>query len=255
MTQLYDARFFDWVNLTATRSARAVLPAMQACATVRSVVDVGCGQGAWLAVWAECGVDDVLGLDGAYVDINRLLIAPKFFAAADLAGGFGAPRRFDLAQSLEVAEHLPPGAGPAFVAGLCALSDVVLFSAAQPGQGGEAHLNERAPSYWAKQFETHGYAAYDALRPKLAADRSVAPWYRFNTVLYANETGTARLSAETKAALCFDLSRLDQAGDLSWTLRRLVLRPLPEPVVTRLSRLRYRLTCALDRDGTSARAA
>ena len=57
-----------------------------------------------------------------------------------------------LAESITLAEHLPAEVGPRLVERLCSLSDVVLFSAAQPGQGGEDHINERDPSYWAALF-------------------------------------------------------------------------------------------------------
>ena len=241
---IYDRKFFDWVKLTGMQSARQVLPIVRDAVAPASVADVGCGEGAWLAVWAELGVGDVMGIDGAYVDTRSLLFRSDRFMAADLSGRFGGSRRFDLAQSLEVAEHLPPGAAVSFVTQLCALSDVVLFSAAQPGQGGENHINERAPSYWAGLFRTEGYAAFDAVRPALASELSVAPWYRFNTLLFANPAGMARLSAPALAARCADLAMLDHAGDAGWKLRRALLRPLPVPVVSWLSRAQYRYRCA-----------
>ena len=251
MSRAYEDRFFDWVNLTASRSARVVLPAVRNCVTAHSVVDVGCGQGAWLSIWKELGAE-IFGLDGDYVARDRLLIAPEQFLAVDLERGYALDRRFDLAQSLEVAEHLRPATAGAFVAGLCALSDVVLFSAAQPGQGGEVHLNERTPSYWAGVFSGQGYEAYDAVRPLLAECRSVAPWYRYNTVLYANRAGRDRLSPTALGTRCDDLRQLDTAGDIGWRLRLLLLRPLPEPIVTQLSRARYRVACALERSAKAA---
>ena len=244
---VYDRKFFDWVKLTALRSAAQVLPVVRDAAAPASVVDVGCGEGAWLSVWRGLGVADVHGLDGAYVDTDTLLIERDRFASADLAGTFGSSRRFDLAQSLEVAEHLPPACSARFVAQLCALSEIVLFSAAQPGQGGENHINERLPSTWAEMFRAQGYAAYDAVRPRLAEQPAVAPWYRFNSILYANAAGTARLSAAALATRCTDLAMLDEAGDFGWRLRRRVLAPLPVGVVSWLSRLNYRVQCALPR--------
>src|ERR1700741_2467713 len=154
----YDETFYQWVNATARNSARVVLPIVAEQTRPTSVVDVGCGQGAWLEQWAELGVRDVYGIDGGHVDTTRLLIPPGNFKVADLAHPFAIERRFDIAQSLEVAEHLPAEAGPSFVKSLCKLADIVLFSAARPGQGGERHINERAPSYWAGQFALNGYA-------------------------------------------------------------------------------------------------
>lgn len=245
MAHEYDAKFFDWVKLTALGSARRFLPVVQAQTGAASVADVGCGQGAWLSVWQELGVSNVCGLDGSYVDPASLMIPRENFVAADLAAAFAVPRRFDVAQSLEVAEHLPPAISATFVACLCQLSDIVVFSAAQPGQGGEMHINERRVSWWAQQFAGHGYSAFDSLRPMLADAAGVSPWYKFNSVIYANPAGQARLSQDALALRCDDLAELDRPGNLAWKLRLAVLRPLPVPVVSWLSRAHYRLNCAL----------
>jgi hypothetical protein len=58
---------------------------------------------------------------------------------AQLLGG----ERFDLAASLEVAEHLSSARADGFVEHLTRLSDRVLFSAEVPGQGGYGHRNEQ----------------------------------------------------------------------------------------------------------------
>jgi len=248
MSHAYDNRFYDWVNMTALRSARRLIPKLAANAEIHSVADVGCGQGAWLSVWAENGVCDLHGFDGAYVDQNRLLFKGAFHPT-NLTGHFGADRRFDLVQSLEVAEHLAPEHARSFVEGLCAMSDLVMFSAARPGQGGEMHVNERLPSFWAGLFDEQGFTAYDFVRPAFVHDGEVDPWYRYNTIIYASEAGAARLSAEALAFRRDDLTQLDGGGDLAWKLRLALLAPLPVSVVTTLSRWRYRAACALQKVG------
>lgn len=239
MGHAYDDEFFQWVDMTAVRSARILLPAVIELTHPRSVIDVGCGRGTWLSVWSELGVADFQGLDGAYVDRTRLAIAAERFTPADLTQLWPVSRRFDIAQSLEVAEHLPEAAARPMIAQLCALADVVLFSAAQPGQGGEMHVNEQPLAYWANLFAMHGYAAFDCLRPRLSAEADVDPWYRYNTLVYANAAGIARLAPEALATRVEDINALAAGGDLAWRLRRAVLAPLPVPVVTMLSRLRY----------------
>jgi SAM-dependent methyltransferase len=246
MSHVYDNSFYDWVNMTALRSARRVSPLVAANARIRSVADVGCGQGAWLSIWAEQGVEDLHGFDGTYVEQNRLLFKGAF-TPSDLASHFEAGRKFDLVQSLEVAEHLPPECARSFVEQLCTLSDLVMFSAARPGQGGEMHVNERPPSFWAQLFKERGYVAYDFVRPAFARDSEVDPWYRYNTIVYASETGAARLSPEALASRRDDLAQLDGGGDLAWKLRLAILAPLPVSLVTTLSRWRYNAACALQR--------
>ena len=139
---LYNQRFFDYVNAGAERSARKLLPLL-APLEVASVLDVGSGQGVWLAVWKELGVDDVVGLDGAYVDQDRLKIPAGQFVAADLGAQFDLGRQFDLVQCLEVAEHLPKASADNLVESLTRHSDIVLFSAAAKRQGGENQINEQ----------------------------------------------------------------------------------------------------------------
>jgi hypothetical protein len=53
-----------------------------------------------------------------------------------------ARKRFDLAISLEVAEHLPEGSAGALVSTLIEAAPVVVFSAAIKGQSGTNHINE-----------------------------------------------------------------------------------------------------------------
>src|SRR3989442_1063339 len=152
MTQLYTPVFFDRQRSGSRRSAEVIVPIIEQLVAPRSVVDVGCGVGTWLGEWTRRGIADVLGVDGEYVDRAALAVQPELFMAKDLARPLGVGRRFELAMSLEVAEHLPPHAADLFVAELIGLSDCILFSAAIPSQGGVGHLNEQWQSYWAAKF-------------------------------------------------------------------------------------------------------
>ncbi len=64
----YDKRFFDYINSGAIKSAEKVLPIVIENLRPQSVLDVGCGQGAWLHVWQKLGVPDITGIDGDYVN-------------------------------------------------------------------------------------------------------------------------------------------------------------------------------------------
>jgi len=98
-------------------------------------------------VFAEAGITDYLGVDGSYVPADMLLIPRDRFLAHDLTQPLQLPDRYDLAVSLEVAEHLPASCAEAFVESLTNLAPVVFFSAAVPFQGGTTHVNEQWPEY------------------------------------------------------------------------------------------------------------
>src|SRR5688572_31594741 len=190
---VYSSDFFDYIDVGSRASARKVANLLLREMTVGSLLDVGSGHGAWAAEWLLAGVGEVIAVDGDYVQPEQLAIDKSRFIAHDLSRPLDLGRKFDLVQSLEVAEHIAAEHADLFVDNLVKHGDVVLFSAAVPHQGGEHHVNEQPPEYWRKKFAERGYAVYDWLRPLLAEQRMVKPWYRFNSFIYATETGAARL--------------------------------------------------------------
>ncbi len=142
----------------------------------RSVIDVGCGIGTWLSVFKECGVEDVWGIDGDYVDRRMLEIPEPNFIPFDLRRPFRIDREYDLAVSLEVGEHLPEQSAKQFVDSLARLAPVILFSSAIPFQGGTHHVNEQWPDYWVGLFREKGFVSLDCLRRRIWHNKDVA-WY------------------------------------------------------------------------------
>ena len=184
--RVYDERFFDEQLSRSAQSAERIVPYVVNLVHPRSVCDVGCGTGAWALEFARTGVNDYIGVDG-YVEQAQLLIPPDRFQRMDLNGVIELERRFDLAVCLEVAEHLRPERAAGLVGDLVRLADVVLFSAAVPGQGGAAHVNERWQDYWAGLFAEHRYRAVDAIRPTFWEDPHVDWWYLQNSFLFVRE--------------------------------------------------------------------
>jgi SAM-dependent methyltransferase len=152
----YNPKFYRELA-SAQESAREILPLVLDAVTPASAVDIGCGTGNWLSVASELGVDEILGVDGPWVKAQLAIPAEKFIPH-DLSTPLKLGRRFDIALSLEVAEHLPASAARVFVQSLCEVADVVVFSAAIPGQGGRRHINEQWPAYWADLFQELQYA-------------------------------------------------------------------------------------------------
>ena len=185
LAQTYAGAFFDSMGPLSAGSAERLVPLLIELTGCQSVVDVGCGDGAWLKCFSGLAIGDYLGIDGPHVGQERLKIPKERFVQRNLECPYTPQRRFDLALSLEVAEHLPDSSAEAFIDTLTACADVVVFSAAVPGQGGTNHVNEQPPEYWAGLFATRGYQAVDCIRPIVWNDRSIAVWYRQNTLLYA----------------------------------------------------------------------
>lgn len=181
----YTSDFYRKQAADSRRSAEIIVPLVVDLIRPNSVVDVGCGVGAWLSVFMDHGIGDVLGVDGAWVDKAELRIPERRFTSFDLEKPLRLGRQFDLAMSVEVAEHLPAECAEIFVASLTRLAPVVLFSAAIPFQGGTHHLNEQWPEYWAGYFRERGYAAVDCLRKKIWRNDNVDWWYAQNILIFA----------------------------------------------------------------------
>lgn len=216
---LYSADFYASHRDGARRSALVVGRLLLDWLGPRSVVDVGCGQGTWLAALTELGVTDVLGVDGAHVDRGALEIPPDRFVAHDLATPLRLERRFDLVISLEVAEHLPEEAAARFVESLAGLGDAILFSAAAPHQGGRGHCNEQWPGYWADLFAGHGLRCVDCLRRRLWSEPAVDWWYAQNALVFVTDEvleGRPRLRVEDPLAGMRPLALVHPTRFLEW---------------------------------------
>lgn len=185
MAGSYTTDFYDRIGEGSLESARVVVPLIQAMFNATSVIDFGCGTGSWLKAFEENGASDVQGLDFGEVAPEQLQIAPERFATMDLSERVDLGRRFDLAISLEVAEHLSEDAANQFVGNLVRHADIVVFSAAIPGQLGNGHINCQYPSYWAEIFSHHMYRCYDALRADIWERDEIPFWYRQNMVVFA----------------------------------------------------------------------
>lgn len=182
---LYDLEQRRRLQETSRRSAGHWVPVLAEALRPRSVVELGCGTGEWLAGFVRAGVDEVLGLDLPEAAEAGLAVAPEQFMAADLTDPPALHREFDLALTMEVAEHLPYELAEAFVAYVCALAPAVLFGAAVPLQGGEQHHNEQYPEFWAELFAVYGFQPVDCFR-KLYWNEPEASWfYAQNALLYA----------------------------------------------------------------------
>lgn len=199
MVQYNTAFYLDQMDESYV-SAKKILGILFERYRPTSVVDLGCGVGTWLRACLDLGVTDIDGRDGDYVDRSLLKIPPECFHAADLSQPQTVGRRYDLAMSLEVAEHLERSSAENIVGALTRLSDVVLFSAAMPYQGGTGHSNENWLEYWAILFRRNDYVAVDYLRPLCWNSADVCFWYRQNVMLFAKRQLAPKLFPQAALA-------------------------------------------------------
>jgi SAM-dependent methyltransferase len=237
----YGNAFFAYQQIGSLTSARSVALIVLRHLKATSILDVGCGAGAWLAAYIESGVPEVIGVDADYVRPDQLLFDASRFQATDVARPFRLGRTFDLVQCLEVAEHLDPSASQTLVDNLVAHAPIVVFSAAPPGQGGENHINERPYEYWRDLFAERDYALFDFLRPQIRFRAGVEHWYRYNMLVFVRRDAIASLEPAVAATRVDALSAVPDLSPIGWRIRRHMLSALPPSVVTRMASIKHGL--------------
>lgn len=183
---LYDKKFYE-TNQKDLEASQIIMSYVYNKLKPKSVVDFGCGSGTWLSSVEKLGCNDILGLDGGYINREWLLFDEKKFMAADLTKKIDLSKKYDLAISLEVAEHILEEYSEIYLQNLTKASDIILFSAAIPHQDGTNHVNEQYPSYWIRKFEKYDYVPYDALRWKFWNNEKIAFWYRQNIMFFCKK--------------------------------------------------------------------
>jgi SAM-dependent methyltransferase len=161
--RIYNDTYYVTIEQNAQRAASAVVDSVIADFQPRSVLDVGCGTGAFLEGFRERGVG-VAGIDYSEAALavcrqKRLPIRQHDLERDELP----EVGTFDVVISTEVAEHLPESCADRFVALLCASAKTVVFTAATPGQPGEDHVNAQPNEYWIERFARCG-CAFDETR-------------------------------------------------------------------------------------------
>jgi SAM-dependent methyltransferase len=183
----YNDNFHNLHFQNSINSANEVIPVFLNYFKPKTVLDIGCGLGTWLNVFQE-NQCDIFGIDGDYVNEKDLIIDKNKFKSYDLNTSYNLEKKFDLVTSLEVAEHIFPENATTFINSLCLHSDLVLFSAAVPGQEGTLHYNEQYNEYWIDLFSKNGYQCIDFLRHKIWNNNKISWWYRQNILIFIKET-------------------------------------------------------------------
>jgi SAM-dependent methyltransferase len=188
-------------NLHSVTGPRAALPVLFAKQKPLSLLDVGCGTGTWLRAALDLGIPEVFGLDGVEISSEKLHIPAGKIRHQDLTRPWNLNTRFDAALCLEVAEHLEAACAPILIAALVQHTDLILFSAACPGQEGQHHVNCQWPAYWQRLFNQRGFSCFDEPRWQIWDDARIEPWYRQNIFIARRDTVSAGQEPRLRAVV------------------------------------------------------
>jgi hypothetical protein len=97
-------------------------------------------------------------------------------------------------------------------------------------------VNERPYDYWRGLFRERGLVAVDCVRPLVAGDPTVSPWYRYNVLLYLRPEILARTSEYLRLFRLDDKASVPDVAPRTYQLRRAMVRSLPRAVQNGLAR-------------------
>lgn len=155
---------------------------------LKSVIEYGCGAAWFLYYLKNFGINDIIGIEP---NKNMLgILDPSIrddIRFLDLTKKIDLDRWFDLAMSIEVAEHIDEKYADLIIGNITRHTNLLIFSAATPGQGGYEHINEQPFEYWEKKLNivnffcdkkrTQNFRAY-------LTKEKASSWYRKNISIF-----------------------------------------------------------------------
>jgi SAM-dependent methyltransferase len=158
---------------------------------VRSVLDVGCGEGHSAAYFHGMGCR-VLGIDGSE-RAKKDSFLPEFHLQHDYVDGPLVPDKpFDMVWCCEFVEHVEERFTQNFLATFASATKYIFMTFATPRQPGWHHVNCQHREYWVNKIERLGYC-YDEQLTRKAREISHGHFSRSGLVFVRNERATRNL--------------------------------------------------------------
>lgn len=126
-----------------------------------SIVDFGCSIGTYLEYYLSQGCE-VKGYEYCYEEckpiIEKIDGLDKCIEFGDVTKLIDTSKKYEVASSTEVAEHIPTSKSDIFVDNLCnSATKYIFLTAAGLGQGGTGHINCQPKSFWVEKFNNRGW--------------------------------------------------------------------------------------------------
>jgi len=146
----------------------------------KNILDIGCGPGHFVESLRDAGLDAKgIDIDDRVKDKDYLEYKSIFDMTDDNA---------DIVMCIEVAEHIEEDKADLVVDKVCkATNKILLWTAAQPGQGGIGHINCQPKQYWLDKFlksgMTHDVETQDQLIKYMKSGRYMG-WFVNNLLVF-----------------------------------------------------------------------
>ena len=146
-----------------------------------SVLDVGCGDGRYCAIFQACGWDNIVGLEGT-PGVKDLGVFNNIIEV-DLTKSI-IPIPSELVVCLEVGEHIPRKHEQTLINNICnCCTNHLVISWAVPGRGGSGHVNTRQNEYVIGQFEDRDMVWNEDMTLKLR-DKCYFKWFKSSLLVF-----------------------------------------------------------------------
>ena len=161
LNETYTESFFGWGDNATQQKilAEYFVPKIIKEFQPKYVLDVGCGSGQWLDEYRKYNVKTA-GIEGSSNAWEAMSEETKEVVVEwDLRDTMHEEDwSIDFFQSFEVAEHIEEEYSDVFLHNLVKDDpDVILLTAALPGQAGHHHVNCQEREYWMKKMKDNGY--------------------------------------------------------------------------------------------------
>lgn len=153
----YTKSYYKAINNEELDQAKMLSRVLTELYNPKSVVDLGCGTGLYLAQF-KCerkGYD--FSTSAFDPEVRQLPENEMFLADLRLIDEQWGDRKFDLTICLEVVEHIGCEFADNVVDNIVKTSNTIVMTASPPGQAGLNHVNCQPQKYWDEKFEKLGF--------------------------------------------------------------------------------------------------